>query len=225
LQCFFFFSTRPLVSQQVEACHQITGIPQIDTAEIQGHIQPPKRKELWKTRRVFFCTPQTFDNDISSGNVDPRHFVCIVIDEAHKAQGNYAYVTSLQNVAAVSRNFRLLALSATPGKDIKKVQDVITNLFINHIEIKLEDDIDVRPYTHTKLIETEKIALVGPLKELEKMWIEMMAPICNSLCNLGLLSDRRCDKLNAFVVMTSLKKFTTGPLPSNILPNEKGVSN
>lgn len=56
--------TKPLVTQQVEACHDIMGIAQEDTAILMGSVKRATRKELWSSRRVFFCTPQTFNNDI-----------------------------------------------------------------------------------------------------------------------------------------------------------------
>lgn len=42
--------------------------------------------------RLFFCTPQTFENDLREGVVDGRRVVCVVFDEAHHAAGTgYAY--------------------------------------------------------------------------------------------------------------------------------------
>ena len=40
--------------------------------------------------------------------------------------------------------YRVLALSATPGAQVKTIQEVITNLKISHIESKSADDPDVR---------------------------------------------------------------------------------
>jgi len=87
--------TKPLVEQQVEACYKIVGIPPEETAELRGSVPPKKRSELWFERRVFFCTPQTFANDLQKGTCDSgvvKKIVCVVIDEAHKATGKYAYV-------------------------------------------------------------------------------------------------------------------------------------
>jgi ERCC4-related helicase len=38
-------------------------------------------------RRLFFCTPQSFHNDIENGAVDPLRIVLVVFDEAHRASG------------------------------------------------------------------------------------------------------------------------------------------
>lgn len=50
-----------------------------------------KREELWRTKRVFFLTPQVINNDLARGVCPANDIKCIVIDEAHKAQGKHAY--------------------------------------------------------------------------------------------------------------------------------------
>ena len=84
--------TRPLVSQQINACHDIMGIPQQDIALLEGSVAQKTREHMWKSKRVFFCTPQVVDNDIQQGRCNARDIVCVVVDEAHRATGNYAYV-------------------------------------------------------------------------------------------------------------------------------------
>lgn len=80
----FLAPTRPLVTQQIEACYNIMGIPETDTAEMSGKTNSSDRGNLWETRRVFFCTPQTFQKDLESGSCSAKNIVCVVFDEAHK---------------------------------------------------------------------------------------------------------------------------------------------
>jgi ERCC4-related helicase len=76
----------------MKACYSVVGIPEMDTAHIDGEISADKRVQLWETHRLFFCTPQTFMNDLAKGVCDASKVVCIVFDEAHRASGrNYAY--------------------------------------------------------------------------------------------------------------------------------------
>lgn len=77
----FLAPTKPLVAQQISACYDIMGVPEHDTAELQGSVPPEKRQELWDERRVFFCTPQSMANDIKKKRCDPGRFVCVVVDE------------------------------------------------------------------------------------------------------------------------------------------------
>lgn len=46
----------------------------------------------------------------------------------------------------VESGYRIVALSATPGNNEQKVQEVIDNLGIARLEVKDENDADVRPY-------------------------------------------------------------------------------
>lgn len=56
-----------------------------------GSTQAFTRKEIWHNRRVIFLTPQVMVNDLSRGACPAAEIKCLVIDEAHKALGNYAY--------------------------------------------------------------------------------------------------------------------------------------
>lgn len=111
----FMAPTKPLVSQQIEACYKVMGIPQEHMAELTGtewHTSHDshhcyllftrvdlltgstvarQRQEVWKSKRVFFLTPQVMVNDLSRDTCPARQVKCVVIDEAHKALGNHAY--------------------------------------------------------------------------------------------------------------------------------------
>src|SRR5204862_201954 len=115
---------KPLVSQQVEACFNIAGIPRSQTTLLTGGTPPALRADEWETKRVFFMTPQTLQNDLSSGIGNPKDIVLLVIDEAHRATGDYAYVRVVEFIRRFSSSFRVLALTATPGSKIETVQEV-----------------------------------------------------------------------------------------------------
>ena len=56
-----------------------------------GTMAPTERRKSWHGRRVFFLTPQVLTNDLSRGTCPADLIKCLVVDEAHKAQGNHAY--------------------------------------------------------------------------------------------------------------------------------------
>jgi len=106
----FCAPTKPLVSQQLTSCFDIMGVPAEHTAEIMGDtVNKDDRARYWEERRLFFCTPQTIDNDIDSGRCDLRSIVCVVIDEAHRAKGKYAYVKIIQKINQSGANFRVVS--------------------------------------------------------------------------------------------------------------------
>lgn len=57
----------------------------------EGSTAAKQRQEIWRTKRVFFLTPQVMVNDLSRETCPARQVKCVVIDEAHKALGNHAY--------------------------------------------------------------------------------------------------------------------------------------
>lgn len=163
--------TRPLVTQQIEACHKITGIPKKDCVEITGKHNKAMRNKLWQTKRIFFATPQTVQSDLNSEDFPFRSIRLIVVDEAHKAKGKYAYTEVIQSIVNRNSIFRVLALSATPGRHINDVVEVVRNLLISHVEIRRETSIDVAPYVHKRQIKTEVIPLGGRLKEIRDEFV------------------------------------------------------
>ena len=127
----FMAPTKPLVTQQIEACYKIMGIPQDETAEMTGNVAVSVRERLWKQKRVFFMTPQVMSNDLSRGLFPAGHVKLLVVDEAHKAQGEYAYCLVVRELQRSRSQFRVVALSATPGTDIQNVRLMLQNLLIS----------------------------------------------------------------------------------------------
>ena len=56
-----------------------------------GNKPPKERASQWRSKRVFFLTPQVMQNDITRGAYLAGQVCCVVFDEAHKALGNYSY--------------------------------------------------------------------------------------------------------------------------------------
>ena len=72
-------------------------------------------------------------------------------DEAHKASGSYAYTTILAYITAHQPFFRVLALTATPGADVPRVQAVVDALHISRIEIREAEAPEIRRYMNEKV--------------------------------------------------------------------------
>ena len=153
-QIVFVAPTKPLVSQQVKACFEIAGIPRSATTMLTGGTLPGIRAEEWRSKRVFFMTPQTIVNDLKTGICDPKKIVLLVVDEAHRATGGYAYVEVVKFLNRFNSSFRVLALTATPGASIEAVQEVIDGLGISRIEIRTEESLDIRQYVHSRKVDT-----------------------------------------------------------------------
>ena len=134
-----------------------------------GAMSPTKRDQLWLKKNVFFLTPQTMANDLLRVAVDPRSIRLLVIDEAHKARGSYAYCTVVTEILKHHNQFRVMALTATPGSDSKVVQDVVNNLKISLIESRNEDQLS--QYCHDRDVQKHVVALEGPILEIRTQFL------------------------------------------------------
>ena len=184
-QMIFVAPTRPLVSQQVKACFEIAGIPRADTTMLTGNTPPGVRAEEWQSKRVFFMTPQTLINDLKSGMCDPKKVVLLVVDEAHRATGNYAYVEVVKFLKRFNMSFRVLALTATPGASIETVQEVIDGLGISRIEIRTEESLDIRQYVHSRKIDTVIFENSDEMVMIMDLFSKALQPILDKLTGMN----------------------------------------
>ncbi|XP_066177562.1 Fanconi anemia group M protein isoform X2 [Sylvia atricapilla] len=207
----FLAPTKPLVAQQMEACRRVMGIPSRDMAEMTGGIQALGRRELWNTKRVFFLTPQIMVNDLSRGTCPAVEIKCLVIDEAHKALGNHAYCQVVRELSKYTNQFRVLALSATPGSDTKAVQQVISNLLIAQIEVCAEDSPEIQPYSHERQVEKIVVPLGEELVEIQNTYIKVLEAFAGRLIKVGVLSRREIPSLTKYQIILARDQFRKNP--------------
>lgn len=207
----FTAPSRPLVMQQIEACHNIVGIPQEWTIDMTGQMNPAQRSGFWHSKRVFFVTPQVLEKDIQSGSCHTKELVCLVVDEAHRAMGNYSYCVVVREIMAVPAQLRILALTATPGSKQATIQTVIDNLHISTLEYRNEDDPDVMQYTHNKSIELIKVAMDKDSVSVSNLLLEVITPVVHRLCGLGVFYSKDVTKLTPFEFLTARDKFRQSP--------------
>lgn len=184
-QIIFVAPTKPLVSQQVTACLDIVGIPRSQTTMLTGNAQPGVRAEEWNERRVFFMTPQTLVNDLKSGAADPKRIVLLVVDEAHRATGNYAYVEIVTFLRRFNSSFRVLALTATPGATVESVQAVVDGLDISRVEIRTEQSLDIRRYVHHRNVEVQTFESSEEMVMAMEMFSKVLQPSVDKLRGLN----------------------------------------
>nr|GMD72701.1 DEAD-box ATP-dependent RNA helicase FANCM isoform X1 [Ipomoea batatas] len=207
----FAAPSRPLVMQQIEACHNIVDIPQEYTIDLTGQTNPTRRASLWKEKRVFFVTPQVLEKDILSGTCMVKHLVCLVIDEAHRATGNYSYCVVVRELMAVPVQLRILALSATPGSKQQAVQNIIDNLQISTLEYRNEGDPDVLPYVHDRKIELIKVPMGKDAVEINNLLSDVIRPFAARLSALGVLQNRDYLAFSPCDILNSRDKFHRDP--------------
>ena len=75
------------------------------------------------------------NSDLTRGRCSARDLKLLIVDEAHRALGDYAYCKAVRELVSAGAQTRIVALSATPGSDIQSVKKIIQNLCISHIEL------------------------------------------------------------------------------------------
>ncbi|GAA6049945.1 hypothetical protein JCM3770_007062 [Rhodotorula araucariae] len=213
----FLAPTRPLVTQQIKACHYIAGIPQNDCIELTGGTPAKLRSVGWLTKRVIYSTPQTVERDLAKGRLDPRDVTCIVVDEAHRASGDYSYCGVIRYMMCRNPHFRVLALTATPGSRGDAVQDVIDNLHIGRIEVRADDSLDIRQYVHKKSFDLCVLPLGTQLSALRDKWAGLMKQYIQPLYAARLLWSQDAVMLSPFAVQQAYQKI-------NGLPGGRGAN-
>ena len=152
--------TKPLINQYYNLFLKHLDIDEKDLAIFTGQVKPEKRQELWEKSKIIFSTPQGLENDIISNKISLKDVSLICFDEAHRAIGDYSYVWIAKQYNKQAKNDLILALTASPGSNAEKIADVCKNLYIKDVEIRTDDDPDVKPY----------------IKEINIKWVHVELP-------------------------------------------------
>ena len=155
----FIGPTKPLIDQYLDVFRKYFEIAEEEMAAFTGMVKPEKRAELWKKCKLIFSTPQGLENDIISSRINLEEVSLLGVDEAHRAVGDYAYVFVAKRYNKLARYPRILALTASPGSDMEKIKEICKNLFIENIEVRTEQDPDVKPYVQEMEISWVKVNL------------------------------------------------------------------
>jgi len=148
--------TKPLVEQHAKFLreHLLKHEPVVFTGEVASR----KRSELWEDAEVIVSTPQVIENDLDEGRIELSEVALIIFDEAHRAVGDYAYVSIGKRFSETKG--LALGMTASPGSDVAKIAEVCENLGITNVEIRSELDEDV--VKHTQAVKTEFISVGMP---------------------------------------------------------------
>ena len=212
----FIGPTKPLIDQYFAVFMEHFDINESEMSIFTGMVSPEKRRELWKKSKIVFSTPQGLENDIISNRINLEEVCLLGVDEAHRAVGDYSYVFVAKQFMKLSSFPRIIALTASPGSDLEKIQEVCKNLFIEDIEVRTDEDPDVKPYVQE--IETEwiKVELPKVFTDIQRLFLAFLRDRFEKLKKWGVL--KRADV--KFVSKSDLLQLQ-GQLRSRISQGEK----
>ncbi|MCJ7636713.1 MAG: DEAD/DEAH box helicase family protein [Nitrososphaeraceae archaeon] len=187
--------TRPLVLQHLLSFSSFLKVLDDQKILVTGKISPSTRKMIWdnKTIKLIFATPEVIRNDLNESRLDLKDFGLIVFDEAHRAIKDYAYTLISKKYMQQSPNPHIVAMTASPGSDKNRIQQICNNLYIEHIEYRNEEDADVKPYVNPIELEWEFLELSEKYRQIILLFKSMLQEKLRWLIFRGLIKKNNID--------------------------------
>ena len=187
--------TKPLVEQLMQVFRKGLDLPEEDIVMFTGYVKAEKRWEQFKKAKVIISTPQGLQNDIISNKIDLKDISLLVMDEAHRSVGDYAYVFIAKQYNKKAKYEKILALTASPGSDMEKIQEVMDNLYIEKIEVRSDTDPDVAPYIQEVDIRWINVELGEEFDSIRKFINDCFSSKLRELKNSGFVNANQTSNM------------------------------
>ncbi len=204
----FLAPTKPLCEQHKKTFEEfLTDYEEKDLSVYNGSILPEKRKKIWEKSKIIFATGQTIENDIITRRINLEEVSLIIFDEAHRGVGEYAYTFIAKEYNKCGRKEKkVLGLTASPGSDIKKIEEIMKNLNFKEIEIIEESDELIKHYLKKKEIKPIFISLSEKHKKIKKFLENCLKEQLILLKNSALIKSINQTKINKKELLEAQKK-------------------
>ncbi len=209
--------TRPLIDQYLEAFKKNFEIDESKMVVITGFVDPDKRKEIYKNVKIVFSTPQTIENDIITHRIDLKDFSLLGIDEAHRSVGDYSYNFISKQYEKTADFPRIIAMTASPGSDLEKINEVMKNLHIEAIEVREEDSPDVKPYMQKVDMKWIEVHLPKDFLDTKKFFDDSLKTKLKEMKDLELIQSYQTSSLSRKELIS-----LQGSLHARLSTGEKG---
>ena len=187
--------TRPLVLQHLLSFSSFLKVLDDQKILVTGKISPSTRKMIWDNKiiKLIFATPEVIRNDLNESRLNLKDFGLIVFDEAHRAIKDYAYTLISKKYMEQSPNPLIVAMTASPGSDKNRIQQICNNLYIEHIEYRNEEDADVKPYVNPIELKWEFVELSEKYRQIILLFKSMLQEKLRWLIFRGLIKKNNID--------------------------------
>jgi ERCC4-related helicase len=159
--------TKPLSAQIQQEFIANTSIPEEEIALLTGTVTPNQRQALWEQSTIIVATPQTIQKDLENSRISLSSTSLLVVDECHRSRDNFANTKVTSSYLEQSKFPRILALTASPGGTKTKIEEIKTNLNIEAVEIRTEEDI--AEFIQKKEIKWLEVSFPPELKALHHL--------------------------------------------------------
>src|SRR5919106_55302 len=136
-------------------------------------------------------TPEVVRNDFLDNRLNLNDFSLLIFDEAHRAVKDYAYTAIARKYINQSEHPVILAMTASPGSDTRRIQDICNNLFIEHLEYRTEEEADVKPYVNPIDVNWQWVNLTSEHNYIRSILRNMLDDKLRWLIQRGYLRSKR----------------------------------
>src|SRR5208337_4477589 len=156
---------------------------------LTGQIPPQERVGLWDESKFIFATPQVVANDIRAGRYSLSNVCLAVFDEAHRCVKDYDYTELAIKYHETALNPLILGLTASPGGQTGRIEEICRNLFIKQVESRTEYDEDVKPYVQETSVEWRRVPLPPSYRAISDLLREVYDEKLEKLKAMKLIPD------------------------------------
>lgn len=186
----FLAPTRPLISQHFDTLKKLLDLDDSEISKFTGEVDNEDRLLKWVTSKVVVSTPQVVLNDMRNGLFNISKYGLIVFDEAHRATGNYAYVEIARNFLDARRKL-ILGITASPGGDREKLNEITEVLGIEAVRIKSENDPDVQKYMGGIDLKVRKLDLPDYIRDVANTLRKVIDRLTDKIKPAGIITPGR----------------------------------
>ncbi|RLG19848.1 hypothetical protein DRN67_01535 [Candidatus Micrarchaeota archaeon] len=181
----FLSPTKPLAEQHWKKLLESLEVPEENLILLTGEKKAERREREWKEAIIVVATPQTVQNDLKKKIANLKGYGLCVFDEAHRTVGKYAYTFVAEECKR--QGVKTLGLTASPGADRKKIEEIMACLEIKNVETRVESDEDVETYVKPVEMRWIEVELPEEYKEIRKPLEELISKRVGTLRKLGYL--------------------------------------
>ncbi len=187
----FLAPTRPLVEQHSAFLKEVLNLDESLIQTLTGTVLADRREKLWDDAKIVVSTPQIIENDLLSNRIDLSDVALLIFDECHRAVGNYSYVYIAEKYAEQAKEPLVLGMTASPGSDKEKIQEICVSLGVKRVESRTEYDHDVAPYIFKKDFEWRGIDVPVEINKQKRILDKVLEERIGELQKLGFIRKKK----------------------------------
>ncbi len=213
----FLAPTRPLAEQHLNYFEK--NLPELfGTLELfTGKTPASKRRKLWDKADIIFSTPQCISNDLGNNLYLLNDTSLLIQDECHRCLKNYSYTFIAKKFKQQSKDSRIAGLTASPGHEKQKLNQICNHLDIQAIEVRTRESEDVKKYIQKRKFQTIKIDFPAEFQEIKQLLKKILDKKVEELKNRKLLFTRATKKSLLDCQQKIMRSIASGNKHFNLL--------